>query len=116
MLRQLQGTMRLIGPLLYGTGLRLGECLDLRVKDLDFDRHSLKIPAARGNSFSSQPWPQVTQLSQSPTRARIRGLKSLWTFADRAKRSDRLRQGFADDGCWRDNEPPRLKPGRWADV
>ena len=37
-LKQLTGTMRLIVMLLYGTGVRIEECVDLRVKDLDFDR------------------------------------------------------------------------------
>jgi integrase len=34
-LAQLTGTYRLIGQVLYGSGLRLLECLRLRVKDLD---------------------------------------------------------------------------------
>ena len=38
-LKQLTGTMRLIVMLLYGSGVRIEECVDLRVKDLDFDRH-----------------------------------------------------------------------------
>jgi integron integrase len=35
-LRELQGQYRLMGELLYGSGLRLLECLRLRVKDVDF--------------------------------------------------------------------------------
>ncbi len=42
-LKQLTGTERLFVMLLYGTGLRLEECLDLRVKDLDFDRHQIIV-------------------------------------------------------------------------
>ena len=34
-LELLQGTHRLVGLLLYGSGLRVTECLMLRVKDLD---------------------------------------------------------------------------------
>ena len=36
-LKRLSGVKRLIGCLLYGTGMRLTECLRIRVKDLDFD-------------------------------------------------------------------------------
>ena len=35
-LAELRGTARLVGLLLYGSGLRLLECLSLRVKDVDF--------------------------------------------------------------------------------
>lgn len=48
LLKQLTGTMRLIVMLLYGTGLRLEECLQLRVKDLDFDRHQIIVREGKG--------------------------------------------------------------------
>ncbi len=38
LLSQLQGAQWLMATLLYGSGLRLLECLRLRVKDLDFER------------------------------------------------------------------------------
>jgi integrase len=34
-LGQLEGGYRLVGTLLYGSGMRLLECLTLRVKDMD---------------------------------------------------------------------------------
>jgi integron integrase len=34
--------------LLYGSGLRLGECLSLRVKDLDFERRVIVVREAKG--------------------------------------------------------------------
>jgi integrase len=39
----LRGTHRLVGLLLYGSGLRVTECLMLRVKDLDLDRGELTV-------------------------------------------------------------------------
>ena len=44
----LQGTLRLICQLLYGSGLRLSECLDLRVQNLDFDRHTIVVVNGKG--------------------------------------------------------------------
>jgi site-specific recombinase XerD len=47
-LARLEGTLWIIGMLLYGAGLRLEECLTLRVKDVDFDRCQINVAAARG--------------------------------------------------------------------
>jgi integron integrase len=48
LLEHLRGTTRLIALLLYGSGLRLMECLTLRVKDLDFDRGEIRIRRGKG--------------------------------------------------------------------
>lgn len=47
-LGQLEGVYRLIGVLLYGSGLRLMECLTLRVKDVDLLRAELRIRRGKG--------------------------------------------------------------------
>ena len=44
----LSGVSRIVGLLLYGAGLRLGECLELRVKDLDFDLGQITIRRGKG--------------------------------------------------------------------
>lgn len=41
--------MDLIVRLLYGTGMRLIECLRLRVKDVDFVRHEILVREGKGN-------------------------------------------------------------------
>ena len=46
---QMQGNHLLMAKLLYGAGLRLMECIRLRVQDLDFERKLLYIRAAKGN-------------------------------------------------------------------
>jgi len=48
-LEQLEGKYRLIACLLYGSGLRLLECLQLRIKDIDFDRNELVVRRGKGN-------------------------------------------------------------------
>ncbi len=37
------GTYQLMGKLLYGSGLRLMECLRLRVKDIDLTQHTVTV-------------------------------------------------------------------------
>lgn len=44
----LQGTSRLIVGLLYGSGLRLAEALELRVKDMDLERMELTVRHGKG--------------------------------------------------------------------
>jgi integrase len=42
------GGMKLMASLLYGSGLRLMECLRLRVKDVDFDKQQLVVRDGKG--------------------------------------------------------------------
>jgi integron integrase len=61
-LRQLggpNGLYRLIGDLLYGTGLRLLECCRLRVKDLDLGRRQLTVRRGKGNKDRVTMIPQT---------------------------------------------------------
>jgi site-specific recombinase XerD len=48
MLARLQGTHALIARLLYGTGLRIMECLRLRVKDVGFKRGKILVRDGKG--------------------------------------------------------------------
>jgi integron integrase len=47
-LSRMQGTHWLIANLLYGTGMRIMECLRLRVKDVDFSRQEILIRDGKG--------------------------------------------------------------------
>ena len=47
-LARLNGTSWLIASLLYGAGLRISECLQLRVKDLELSRFELLVRDAKG--------------------------------------------------------------------
>lgn len=49
LLNQLSGHHRLMANLMYGSGLRLVECLRLRVKDLEFINHSIVVREGKGN-------------------------------------------------------------------
>jgi integron integrase len=47
-LSRLSGTHWLVASLLYGTGMRIMECLRLRVKDVDFKRREILIRDGKG--------------------------------------------------------------------
>ncbi|MGD8699965.1 MAG: integron integrase [Gemmatimonadales bacterium] len=47
-LQELHGAKRLIVMMLYGSGLRLNECLQLRVKDIDFGRNEIRVRRGKG--------------------------------------------------------------------
>jgi len=47
-LDQILGTHTLMAKILYGSGLRLMECVRLRVKDLDFERRKIYARSGKG--------------------------------------------------------------------
>lgn len=47
-LDNMNGTCQLIAQLIYGAGLRVNECLGLRVKDIDFANGSLNVRDGKG--------------------------------------------------------------------
>jgi integron integrase len=62
------GTPRLVAGLLYGAGLRLLECLTLRVKDVDFGRNEIVVRDGKGQKD------RVTMLPESAKDPLLRHL------------------------------------------
>jgi len=48
LLDQLTGTPKLVALLMYGSGLRLSECQQLRVKDMDLERRQILVRDGKG--------------------------------------------------------------------
>ena len=74
LLDQFTGVPRLMAEMIYGSGLRLNECLTLRVQDIDFEYKQITVRAAKGNKD------RVTMLPQSlvqPLQEQIRKVKNL---------------------------------------
>ena len=69
----LNGESKLMASLLYGTGLRLNECLCLRVQDIDFNRNAIQIHEGKGGKdrISMLPEALVTPLREHLERIKI---------------------------------------------
>jgi integrase len=76
----MEGEHRLFAQLLYGTGMRITEGLQLRVKDVEFERGAIVVREGKGRKDRAVMLPQrlVPQLREQIARARL-----LWS-ADQA--------------------------------
>ncbi|MDT7604044.1 MAG: hypothetical protein QOF61_2041 [Acidobacteriota bacterium] len=84
-LTRLDGTKWLTASLLYGAGLRLMECIGMRVKNVDFAQSQIVVREGKGGKD------QVTMLPQSliePLRIHLERVRSL--------HGQDLREGFGD--------------------
>jgi len=57
-LSQMSGTCQLIAQLIYGAGLRVNECMELRVKDMDFGAKTLTVRDGKGGKDRTTLLPQ----------------------------------------------------------
>jgi integrase len=74
LLAQLQGAPWLVAAILYGAGLRLLECLTLRVKDLDFETQETRVRDGKGRRDRVAPLPR--KLIQ-PLRAQLQRVQTI---------------------------------------
>lgn len=95
MLSMLDGQVWLMAALLYGTGMRLMECVRLRIKDVDFDRGEIVVRNGKGAKDRRVPLPQRLRepLAHAIERARLlhvhdlaRGLGRVWLPAALARK------------------------------
>lgn len=72
-LKQLEGTNKLICALLYGTGMRLLECMRLRVKDIDFVRKCIVVREGKGEKdrIALLPKSLIAPLERQIARAKV---------------------------------------------
>ena len=73
-LRQLSGVTWIMGTLLYGAGLRLLECLRLRVKDLDFSYHQIVVRDGKDQKDRVTMLPQHVK---TPLQTHLQDVKQL---------------------------------------
>lgn len=81
----LDGLSKLVGNLLYGSGLRLSECIRLRVQDIDFAQKQVLVRNGKGQKD------RVTMLPMATTAA----LQEQLTYA-KALHAQDLNNGFGE--------------------
>ena len=59
LLDALEGTGRLMAELMYGSGLRVMECVRLRIKDVDFSNGYIVVRGGKGDKDRRVPLPRV---------------------------------------------------------
>ncbi len=69
----LKGDPQLVVKILYGSGLRISECLRLRVKDIDFSLKTIVVRKGKGQKDRVTPFPEslVTPLQEHLQRVRL---------------------------------------------
>lgn len=71
----MSGTYGLMARLLYGTGMRLMECVRLRVKDVDFDRREIAVRDGKGGKDRRTMLPGRLE---APLREHLERVHALW--------------------------------------
>ena len=105
LLDRLDGTPRLVCTLLYGSGLRLLEALELRVKDLDFAGREILVRRAKGAKDRVTVLPEGVAVALERYLERVRRLhqRDLAGGAGKAPLPDafeRKAPGAAKDWAW----------------
>jgi len=71
---QLAGTARLMAMTLYGTGMRIMECCELRIKDIDLERNQITVRCGKGAKDRVTLLPASTKTA---LRAQIESVRHL---------------------------------------
>jgi integron integrase len=73
-LERLAGSTRIVASLLYGSGLRLLECLELRVKDVDLEQREIRVRQGKGRKDRVTPLPEACVPPLREHLVRVRAL------------------------------------------
>lgn len=87
LLGEMTGTLGLMAGLLYGTGMRLMECVRLRVKDVDFERGEILVRDGKGGKDRRTMLPrslmerlrsQLAEAARLHERDKLAGFGQVW--------------------------------------
>lgn len=81
-LSRLREPERLVCSLLYGSGLRILECVSLRVKDIDLERREITVRGGKGDKDRRAP---LADAAIPDLQRALRGAREVWS-ADRREK------------------------------
>ncbi len=81
LLSAMSGTPRLMATLIYGGGLRVSECCELRIKDLDFDQGLVVVRRGKGDKDRST---LLAEVGRDDLRAHLRESEAQHQFDRKA--------------------------------
>ena len=76
-IKRLEGVTKIVGIILYGSGLRLMECLRLRVKDIDFSSNQIIVRDGKGNKDKITMLPELIKISLNEHLIQVRTIHNL---------------------------------------
>jgi site-specific recombinase XerD len=71
---EMKGNYRIMAKLLYGSGLRLMECIRLRVHDLDFEMNEINVRDGKGGKDRLTPFAETVQ---APLKEHLEWVKQI---------------------------------------
>ncbi|MBU1680582.1 MAG: integron integrase [Bacteroidetes bacterium] len=85
--RNIEGVPKIVCSLLYGSGLRLGEALSLRIKDINFEYRQITVRNAKGNKdrITTLPMTLTPELKQHLNKVYLQHKNDVKTGRGRTK-------------------------------
>lgn len=101
LLRSLSGREALMAGLLYGSGLRLMECMRLRVKDVDFERNEITVREGKGRKDRKTVLPDSLKpgLKLQIEQVRVQHLRDLDAGHGAVYLPNALARKYPNAGC-----------------
>lgn len=104
-LNKLSGERRLIALMMYGSGMRLMECLRLRVKDVDFSSGEITVREGKGDKDRRTMLPEKVSAALAAHLERVRtihcrDLADGWGSVALPYALDRKYPNASTDWCW----------------
>jgi integrase len=115
--RHMSGVQRLMAMLIYGCGLRLHECVRLRVKDLDIEQNSMTVRSGKGDEDRVTVLPEsvkdelirhIAQVRSIYENDRKNGINGVWLPDALERKYPEAGKEWVGSGCFQQSPFPSI--------